>query len=71
MLSEVSAFVSVKNALSPRIHLHRYINQGCPLTLYLYVFIVDALGYLLEAACLQGQLRGIYYVMNQMLKITE
>jgi hypothetical protein len=54
-----SAFVSVNNVLSPCIHLHRSIRQGCPLAPYLYVLTVDALGYLLEATHLQGQLRGI------------
>ena len=55
LFSWASSFVSMNNSLSPHIHLHRLIRQGHPLSLYLYVLIVDALGYLLEASLHKGK----------------
>jgi hypothetical protein len=53
-------FVFVNKALSPHIFLHRSICYGCPFPSYLYVFTVDALGYLLEGTCIKGQIHGIF-----------
>jgi hypothetical protein len=39
--------------------LHQSIYQGCSLAPYLYMCMIDALGYLLEFACIAGQVRGI------------
>jgi hypothetical protein len=49
LFTNAFAFVSINNALSPWILLHRSIRQGCPSAPYLYVLMVDALGYLLES----------------------
>jgi hypothetical protein len=54
--SSASAFVSMNNSLAPHTSLHRSIRQGCPLVLYFYVLTIDALGYLLEDAWLQGHI---------------
>jgi len=55
-----SSFVAVNSILSPRIHLHRFIGQGCPLAPYLYVLMDNALEYLLEETRLHGWIKGIY-----------
>jgi hypothetical protein len=60
MFSCTSTFVSMNNYLSPCIDLHGSIRQGYALAPYLYVLIVDALGYLLESIHSQGPLRGLY-----------
>nr|QHR88371.1 hypothetical protein Q903MT_gene2384 [Picea sitchensis] len=59
LFSCASAFFSVNNSLYPHILLHWSIRQGCPLAPHLYVLTADALGYLLEAAHMQRQLRGV------------
>lgn len=55
----VATFLSISKAFPPRISLNRSIRWGCPLPPYLYVFTIDELGYLLEEACIVGQIRGI------------
>ena len=59
LFSYAFAFVSINNTLSPHIHLHKSIKQGCPLAPYLYVLNVDALGYLLETTNQQAHIRGV------------
>lgn len=54
----------MKSVVSQRIQLHGSIRQGFPLDLYLYVLMVDALGYLLEASCIARQVRGIWFLVG-------
>lgn len=59
LFTNASTFVSINNSLSSWISLHRSIQQGCPLAPYLYVLTIDALGYLLEVARIQGKVQNI------------
>lgn len=59
LFSNVATFVSANKGFPPQISLNRSIRMGCPLAPYLYFLTVDALGYLLEEACIVGQIRGI------------
>jgi len=64
LFSNASALALVNNSFSLRISLHRSSHQGCPLAPYLYVLAADALGYLLEVARIQGQVKGIRLTDN-------
>jgi hypothetical protein len=48
----------VNDVLSEFIALQCSTRQVCPLALFLYVITVDALGYLLEVARMQGKISG-------------
>jgi hypothetical protein len=50
LIFNVYAFVYVNGVFQDKIMLHKLIRQGCALAPYLYVLVVDALGYLLEVA---------------------
>jgi hypothetical protein len=54
-----SARVGVNGELLDSIQLQCSLWQGCPLAPNFYVIAANALGYLLETARLQGQIRGI------------
>jgi hypothetical protein len=54
-------YLFVNNLLSPCILLHQSICHGCPLAPYLYILIVDALGYQLDVACIQGLVCSILF----------
>jgi len=46
--------VGVNNIHSPTFKLTRSIRHGCPLAPFLFLFIVDSLGYLLENQGIEG-----------------
>jgi len=46
--------VGINNSQSQPFPLTRSIHQGCPIAPFLYLFIVDSLGYLLEKQGIKG-----------------
>jgi hypothetical protein len=59
LFRDANARVLVNGCLSPSFPLQKSIPQGCPLAPFLYVHVVDALGYLFQHAHLNKVIQGI------------
>jgi len=51
---DACCMVGINQIQSPSFQLARSIRQGCPLAPFLYLFIADSLGYVLEQQGFEG-----------------
>lgn len=67
LFTDANAQLGVNNSLSNPFPLERSIRQGCPLSPFLYVLAVDALGYLLQKYNHMGLIKGIAIPNNSVV----
>ena len=59
LFSNASTMIMTNGILFEPMNLQRLIQQGFPLLPFLYVLVVDALGYLVEAKAITHHIQGI------------